>query len=383
MKAPTTSTAVKLLLFFSSPSASSFLLTPHTRQHRPFQILRDAPDGKRLIVDETLMDLVPDMDPSTLTKAEFLAQNSECAGYNPDDDTCIPAALLRMPTHSNPQVKSILKQSEKILYALQQTSTTNQLEANDDQNVQVESIFANNYVDLGKIDVVGFDYDYTLVTYTEDLLELIYEKALRRLVTDRQYPSEMLSSGKMKYDPCFSIRGLAVDKETGWITHLSYTHKVAVAWEGREKLPTERLFQEYRAKRALTPNERRQRLKPLNDLFSMAECCLIADTIQFFKDQDIPYSPRNVINDCIKAVTETHISGDFHRLVANQPEKYFKPTPYLEEVLGKLKASGKRLIFVSNSPFWYVDAGMRYIFGSEWRQEWDAIITSKYRETCT
>jgi HAD superfamily 5'-nucleotidase-like hydrolase len=208
-------------------------------------------------------------------------------------------------------------------------------------------------------------------------LELIYEKALQRLITDRQYPVEMLEAG-LKYDPFFSIRGLAVDKETGWITHLSYTHKVAVAWEGREKLPTSRIFEEYRGKRALRPDERKKRLKPLNDLFSMAECCLIADTIQFFKDHDIPYCAQNVVNDVLKAVTATHLSGDFHRLVANDPERYFDPTPHLKQVLRNLKEAGKRLIFVSNSPFWYVDAGMRYVFGADWRMEWDAIITSKY-----
>jgi 5' nucleotidase family len=212
-------------------------------------------------------------------------------------------------------------------------------------------------------------------------------------MTDRQYPTEMSECG-LKYDPFFSIRGLAVDKETGkrcvglvcvsfyclhsqwiciancrrtlnnkhtgWITHLSYTHKVAVAWEGREKLPTSRIFEEYRGKRALTPAERRKRLKPLNDIFSMAECCLIADTIQFFKDRDIPYCAQNVVTDVLKAVTDTHLSGEFHRLVAQNPEAYFDPTPHLKDVLQSLKDAGKRLIFVSNSPFWYVDAGMRY-----------------------
>jgi HAD superfamily 5'-nucleotidase-like hydrolase len=216
------------------------------------------------------------------------------------------------------------------------------------------------------------------VTYTDELLELIYEKALARLVADRQYPAEMGESGAMKYDPLFSIRGLAVDKETGWITHLSYTHKVAVAWEGREKLPTRRIFEEYRGTRALTPNERKKRLKPLNDLFSMAECCLIADTIQFFKDRGIPYCPRNVVTDVLNSVTATHLSGEFHRMVAAAPERYLDPAPHLKDVLLTLKESGKRLIFVSNSPFWYVDAGMRYMFGGSWRNEWDAIITSKW-----
>lgn len=151
-----------------------------------------------------------------------------------------------------------------------------------------------------------------------------------------------------------------------------------MAWEGREKLPTSRIFEEYRGKRALTPTDRKKRLKPLNDLFSMAECCLIADTIQFFKDRDIPYCAQNVVTDVLNSVTATHLSGDFHRLVAENPQRYFDPTPHLKDVLRKLKESGKRLIFVSNSPFWYVDAGMRYVFGGSWRKEWDAIITSKF-----
>jgi FMN phosphatase YigB (HAD superfamily) len=166
--------------------------------------------------------------------------------------------------------------------------------------------------------------------------------------------------------------GLAVDKETGWICHLSYTHKVAVAWEGREKMPTSRIYKEYRGKRALTPKERRGRLKPLNDLFSMAECCLIADTIQFFKDREIDFSPRNAVTDCLLAIGATHISGDFHRIVADDPKKYLEPTPNLKGVLEQLKGSGKRLIFASNSPFWYVDAGMKYVLGDDWMQMWDA-----------
>ncbi|KAL7579859.1 hypothetical protein ACA910_004871 [Epithemia clementina (nom. ined.)] len=239
-----------------------------------------------------------------------------------------------------------------------------------------EKVYANNYVDLGKVDTIGFDFDYTLVTYTEELLELIYDMALKRLVNDRQYPTEMLQVDGLRYDPHFSIRGLAVDTKTGWICHLSYTHKVAVAWEGREKVPTPRIYAEYRGKRGMTPSERKKRLKPLNDLFSMSECCLIADTIQFFKERDIPYHGQNVVTDVLSSIRETHISGDFHRLVARNPVRYFEPSPHLQEVVQKFKDAGKRLIFVSNSPFWYVDSGMRHLFGNEWRMDWDAIITS-------
>eukprot|EP00551_Chaetoceros_affinis_P012248 CAMPEP_0203667882 /NCGR_PEP_ID=MMETSP0090-20130426/4621_1 /ASSEMBLY_ACC=CAM_ASM_001088 /TAXON_ID=426623 /ORGANISM="Chaetoceros affinis, Strain CCMP159" /LENGTH=694 /DNA_ID=CAMNT_0050532161 /DNA_START=130 /DNA_END=2214 /DNA_ORIENTATION=- len=245
----------------------------------------------------------------------------------------------------------------------------------DDFIADGEKVYANSYVDLGKVDTVGFDYDYTLVTYTDELLELIYDMTLNRLVKDYEYPLEMLDAG-MKFDPFFSIRGLAVDRETAWICHLSYTHKVAVAYEGRKKVSRERLMTEYRGKRSLKPEERKKRLKPLNDLFSMAECCLIADVVQFFHDHEIPFCPKNAVVDILDAIGRTHISGDFHRLVAEEPKKYFEPRPYLKEVLLNLKDSGKRLIFVSNSPFWYVDAGMRYVIGDDWRDMWDATIVS-------
>jgi hypothetical protein len=101
-------------------------------------------------------------------------------------------------------------------------------------------------------------------------------------------------------------------------------------------------------KRALRPSERKQRIKPLNDIFSMAECCLIADTIQFFNDRGIPYCPQNVVTDVLSSIGGTHISGDFHRIVAKNPERYFEPTPHLKGC-PKLKETGKRLIFVSNS----------------------------------
>ncbi|CAB9506637.1 nucleotidase domain-containing protein 3 [Seminavis robusta] len=288
--------------------------------------------------------------------------------------------MLSLPKHSHDGVNEILIKTEEVLRALQDhADSVEELESSNANPralpPQDERIYANAYVDMSKVDVVGFDYDYTLVTYTDELLELIYEMALSKLVHDFQYPSEMLDVG-LKFDPLFSIRGLAVDKETGWICHLSYTHKVSVAWEGREKLPSSRIYQEYRGKRGMRPSERKKRLKPLNDLFSMAECCLIADTIQFFKDRDIPFCPMNAATDVLSAIRETHISGDFHRIVAENPEQYFLPAPHIKQVLNNLKEAGKSLIFVSNSPFWYVDAGMRYFMGENWMDSWDAVITS-------
>ena len=49
-------------------------------------------------------------------------------------------------------------------------------------DIEQEAVYANSYVDMGAVDTVGFDYDYTLVTYTETLLELIYDMAYCRFV---------------------------------------------------------------------------------------------------------------------------------------------------------------------------------------------------------
>lgn len=104
----------------------------------------------------------------------------------------------------------------------------------------------------------------------------------------------------------------------------------------------------------MRPSERKKRLKPLNDIFSMAECCLIADTIQFFKDRGIPHCPQNAATDIVDSVRETHISGSFHRLITseNNMERYFEPNPNIAEVLQNFKAAGKHLILASNSPYW-------------------------------
>lgn len=84
---------------------------------------------------------------------------------NASDDTALPSELLSLPSHSNEGVNSILEKAEKVLTALHRhskmISAHKTLEAKE-AGLNHELIFANNYVDLGKIDTVGFDYDYTV-----------------------------------------------------------------------------------------------------------------------------------------------------------------------------------------------------------------------------
>ena len=352
-----------VLLQQNAKEAAAFTSTPHTTRS-PIQSVTHKHT-------KVVQPLFVSIDPI-----------EEATNSSPSTNGELSNAFTTLPRHSiNQDVNDSLEKIEQTVRRLYKESIDirNEIESShvfeEDPVSESDKVYANSYVDLGKVEIVGFDYDYTLVTYRKELLRLIYDMALKRLVNDFQYPDEMLDAG-MKFDPKFSVRGLAVDRETGWICHLSYTHKVAVAYEGRKKVSRERLMKEYTGKRALKPTERKKRLKPLNDLFSMAECCLIADALQFFKDRDIPFCPKNLVVDILGAIGSTHISGDFHRLVAAKPEVYFEDNPHLKEVLQKLKDSGKRMIFVSNSPFWYVDAGMKYVIGDQWQDMWDAVVVS-------
>lgn len=78
-----------------------------------------------------------------------------------------PDKLLKLPNHSHAGVNDILKKTEAVLTSLHRHSSeakTEQIEAAKEAGRAHEAIYANNYVDLGKIDTVGFDFDYTLVT---------------------------------------------------------------------------------------------------------------------------------------------------------------------------------------------------------------------------
>ena len=149
---------------------------------------------------------------TTETEKTTTTPNIPPSSLVPSVKVPIPSSLLSLPRHSHVGVNDILVKTEATLKALHAHSkvveSTKLFTMSDDNTGPChERVFANSYVDLGKVDTVGFDYDYTLVTYTEELLELIYDMALKRLVHDKQYPLEMLHS-HLQFNPRFSIRGM-------------------------------------------------------------------------------------------------------------------------------------------------------------------------------
>ncbi|CAK0886513.1 unnamed protein product [Prorocentrum cordatum] len=240
-----------------------------------------------------------------------------------------------------------------------------------------DRIYANTYVDLGVAEVVGFDYDYTLVRYKHTMLDLIYNVSCALLMSKFGYPEEMAAElTRRGYDPQFAIRGVAVDLETAWVCCLTARYRVSVAYYGRQRVSEDQVRLSYKSRMGagrVGQEERRARLKPLNDWFGKVEACLLADVVQWLKDRDIPFEPKSVLSDVIDAVVSAHVSKAIHRQVEKNWSHYAEPGE-LRPLLEKLEAAGKKLMLVSNSPYWYVNSGMSHAVGDDWKKLFDVVV---------
>ena len=293
--------------------------------------------------------------------------------------TSIETRKLELPRHpENPGTNKLLETAEKLGNLLLTNSSMLSSDAVDPASLE-QRIYANTYVNLGSAKVVGFDYDYTLVSYKPAILHLIYDLAKEQLVSKFKYPKDLLLE-LPGYDPRFAIRGLAVDLDKAWICMLTLRYRVSIAFYGRERVDPKVVARTYRSETGsgiLPPEERKQRLKPLNDLFSTAEACLLADVVQWFRRRGIPFDPRSVVTDVLAAITQAHVSGDLHRIVGDDLEKYIEPDGRgLLQVLDTFRSAGKQLMLVSNSPFEFVNKGMNHVCGKDWRSRFDVVVVS-------
>lgn len=238
-------------------------------------------------------------------------------------------------------------------------------------------VYANHNLRLDGIGVYGFDYDYTLAHYTPDLQTLIYELAKEHLVKEHRYPESCLN---FEYDKGFPIRGLYYDKKKGYLLKLDFFHSVEPegCFFGRRRVNEAEIESAYGGKRIST--EHMPNLVAIMDLFCLSEVCLISDVIQHFVDQKVAFDSSYVYDDVKRSIEFVHKSGLLHRRILEEPAKYLVKSEGLVQMLRNLKNKGKSLFLLTNSPFPFVDGGMRYMFqeddasGESWRDLFDVVI---------
>jgi HAD superfamily 5'-nucleotidase-like hydrolase len=254
---------------------------------------------------------------------------------------------------------------------------------------QRSRVFANNHINLSSISVIGFDLDYTLVPYTEELQHLIFTMARDLLVSSYDYPVDLKTC---IFEPSFAVRGLSVDSRNGVLVKLNNLQRVRqrYSYKGKRQLTEEEMAGYYGLSRHVSADDLTT-MRPLNDLFSMAEACLIADVVDVFEHRRLrkgeQYSPAAIIDDVKSVISEVHLSGLMHKAVANDFDKFVIYNPNLLELLLHFRNSGKKLFLATNSAFPYVDKALSYAMGlptqnktnkseGDWKQLFDLIICS-------
>lgn len=149
---------------------------------------------------------------------------------------------------------------------------------------RIGQVFANNDVDMEKIEAIGFDYDYTLCHYRKSLQRYIYTQAREYLVNELNYPSVLNGQA---YSADFPIRSLMYDTRTGLLFKIDYLLNISYncCYRGKIQLSKEEVYDRYNGTRHLSENYVKTYCKCMTDLFSLAKACLLADIIGHFENE--------------------------------------------------------------------------------------------------
>ena len=238
-------------------------------------------------------------------------------------------------------------------------------------------IFVNRNLRMDKIEVVGFDMDYTLAIYQLLQLEdLSFDMTVERMVERRGWPDRLR---QLRYLSEFVIRGLVVDKLTGNIFKMDRHNHVGRAYHGRTPVPKEERNRLYRDERVALSSPR---FAWIDTLFALPEAALFAEVIDLEETAGHELDYDRLFTDIRESIDEVHRDGTLKtRLKADLP-RFIVRDPELGPALHKLRSAGKRLFLLTNSHLDYTDAVMRHVLDGvlpeypSWRNYFDAVITA-------
>src|SRR5450432_3296489 len=147
-------------------------------------------------------------------------------------------------------------------------------------------IFVNRNLRLDKIEMVGFDMDYTLALYNQPRIEELSMRAtLDKLVTAKGYPEAIQG---LVYDPMLAVRGLVVDRDNGNIFKPDRYGFPGRARHGLANLDRARVRELYQREQTRLSN---RRYAWIDSLFALPEAVLYACLVDYFDSHELPAKP--------------------------------------------------------------------------------------------
>ncbi|KAL0126125.1 hypothetical protein PUN28_004919 [Cardiocondyla obscurior] len=203
------------------------------------------------------------------------------------------------------------------------------------QDVNPKGVFACNELDLKEVEVYGFDYDYTLACYKPSMDYLLYSLGRDMLIKKYKYPEEIAD---LKYRENFAVRGLHYDIEKGLLLKLDSFLQIQLGsvYRGLHPVPDEEVLHIYK-----------NRIIPIAYV-------------------EAPHKhSHNSVQSCHPIM---------HQLVVENVSEYLEPNKDLRRFFDRLQKAGKKTFLVTNSPFHFVNKGMQFLVGKNWKNYFDVVI---------
>ncbi len=242
-------------------------------------------------------------------------------------------------------------------------------------------VYVNRNLRLDKIEMVGFDMDYTLAIYDQARIEqLSIQATLDKLCVNKGYPDEIR---RLTYDPALAIRGLVVDRPNGNIFKPDRYGFPGRARHGSAAIERDRVAELYQRERMSLSSPR---YAWIDSLFALPEAVLYACLVDYFDRRSDTHPPRpdyaamwDHIRECIDLA---HRDGSIKETVQGRLSDFIETDPHLAETLHKLRSSGKRLFLLTNSAWDYTDPVMSHLLDGQlgaypsWRNYFDIIVVA-------
>uniref|UniRef100_A0A452R3R2 5'-nucleotidase domain containing 3 n=1 Tax=Ursus americanus TaxID=9643 RepID=A0A452R3R2_URSAM len=196
-----------------------------------------------------------------------------------------------------------------------------------------------------------------------------------------EYPMEIR---KYEYDPNFAIRGLHYDVQRAVLMKIDAFHyiQLGTVYRGLSVVPDEEVIEMYEGSHVpleqmsdfYGKSSHGNTMKQFMDIFSLPEMSLLSCVNEYFLKNNIDYEPVHLYKDVKDSIRDVHIKGIMYSAIEADIEKYICYAEQTRAVLAKLADHGKKMFLITNSPSSFVDKGMRYIVGKDWRDLFDVVI---------
>ncbi len=240
-----------------------------------------------------------------------------------------------------------------------------------------DAIYCNRSLRLDRIQVVGFDMDYTLATYHQRAVDQLSITLTVGNLIERGYPKRL---EQLSYPLEFPIRGLLIDKKLGHVLKMDRHRYVKKAFHGLDEIARNHRQRLYHTKQ-LRPGMERYRW--VDTLYSLSEVSMFAAITSELERQGGSVNYDKVFEDIRDCNNLAHHNGTFHQAVLDNLPQYVNRDPKLGETLDTLRRAGKRIFLLTNSPAEYTHRMMHYLLdeGSDdndaansWYSRFDVIV---------